>query len=97
MAMHAVDDASGLHTVIRGGWDLERSKQLFGEEVVRVHRRNYKIRFTHGDLGVQNILVRNDATVARSLTGSVPVGILSIGNTRWRITMLCCCRSFMTC
>jgi hypothetical protein len=31
------DDASGLHTLVRGGWDLERSKQLFGEQVVRVH------------------------------------------------------------
>jgi hypothetical protein len=58
------DDASGLHTLIRGGWDLERSTTLFGEEVVRVHERDYKIRFTHGDLGVQNILVRKDATVA---------------------------------
>jgi len=58
------DDISAFHSLIRGNCDFERSQQIFGEDVVRVHQRPYKIRFTHGDLGVQNILVRDDATVA---------------------------------
>lgn len=58
------DNISAFHKLIRGNWDFEKSTQLFGEDVVRVHQRDYRINFTHSDLGVQNILVRDDATVA---------------------------------
>jgi len=59
------DDIPAFHNFIRGNMDFENTLQGFGEEVVQVHQRDdYAIRFTHGDLGVQNILVRKDATVA---------------------------------
>jgi hypothetical protein len=58
------DDAAGFHKLIRGNTDLEPSRQVFGEDVVQCHQRDYRIRFTHGDFGVSNILVRYDATVA---------------------------------
>jgi len=58
------DDIPAFHKLVRGNWDFEEATQLFGEEAVQIHQRPYNIRFTHGDLGVQNILVRDDATVA---------------------------------
>lgn len=58
------DDIPAFHKLIRGNWDFEKSQQIFGEDVVQVHQREYKIRYTHGDLGAQNILVRDDGTVA---------------------------------
>lgn len=53
------DDIAGFHRCLRGGVEQDAAQEIFGEKVVDIHNRPYDIRFTHGDLGVQNILVRN--------------------------------------
>ena len=58
------EDIAAFHRFVRGNVDLEGCKDVFDEAVARTHQRPYGIRFTHGDLGVQNVLVRDDATVA---------------------------------
>lgn len=58
------DDTAAFHECIRGGILQDYVKEAFGEKVMQVHQRQYKICFTHGDLGVQNILVRDAKVVA---------------------------------
>lgn len=58
------EDIAAFHRFVRGNVDLEGCKDVFDEAVARTHQRPYGIRFTHGDLEVQNVLVRDDATVA---------------------------------
>ncbi|KJX95254.1 Protein kinase-like domain like protein [Zymoseptoria brevis] len=58
------DDSLAFHQCVRGGVPEEHAQKFFGDEVMRVHRREYNIRFTHGDLSAQNILVRGGKVVA---------------------------------
>lgn len=58
------DDITQFHRCLRGGVELDNTREIFGEKVADVHNRPYGIRFTHGDLGVQNILVRDSKVVA---------------------------------
>ncbi|SMQ51333.1 unnamed protein product [Zymoseptoria tritici ST99CH_1A5] len=50
------------HTCVRGGMRL--TEETFGPLVVDVHSRHYGTRFTHGDLSIENILVRDGKIVA---------------------------------
>lgn len=43
---------------------LGMAENAFGPKVMQVHSREYECRFTHGDLGAQNILIRNGKFVA---------------------------------
>jgi hypothetical protein len=58
------DDIAAFHKCVRGGVPDEHMAKIFGDEVAEVHQRDYKIRFTHGDLSAQNILVRDAKVVA---------------------------------
>ncbi|KAK4574083.1 hypothetical protein LTR86_001844 [Recurvomyces mirabilis] len=58
------DDLAAFHECVRGGIAPEHVEDTFGAKVARVHQRKYKVCFTHGDLGVQNILVRDAKVVA---------------------------------
>jgi len=58
------DDIAGFHRCLRGGVDLNATPEIFGDKVADVHARPYGIRFKHGDLGVQNILIRHGHIVA---------------------------------
>lgn len=58
------DDSAAFHQCLRGGVPIERCSSTFGSEVGIVHERSYGIRFTHGDLGVQNILIKNGRIAA---------------------------------
>lgn len=58
------DDIAEFHRCLRGGVEPDAVQEIFGERVADIHGRPYGIRFTHGDLGVQNILVRNGRIVA---------------------------------
>lgn len=58
------DDIAAFHDCVRAGIALEYVQGSFGAKVLQVHQRQYKICFTHGDLGVQNILVRDAKVVA---------------------------------
>lgn len=49
---------------MRGGVDSDGELEIFGEQVANIHRRPYAVRFTHGDLGQQNVLVRGSNVVA---------------------------------
>lgn len=49
---------------LRSDLPLEDVRASFGDEVFDVHQRNYKLKFTHGNLGVSNILVRDAKVVA---------------------------------
>lgn len=54
------DDCEAFHDCVRCGL----KPQALGEEVTRVHERQYQVKFTHGDLGVQNILIRDGKVAA---------------------------------
>jgi serine/threonine protein kinase len=58
------DDVAGFHRCLRGGVETDGVHEIFGEKVANVHSRPYAVRFTHGDLGPQNILVRGSKVVA---------------------------------
>lgn len=58
------DDVAGFHCCLLGGVEANGVREIFGEEVADIHDRPYSTRFTHGDLGVQNILVRDGKIVA---------------------------------
>ncbi|CZT18479.1 uncharacterized protein RCC_04324 [Ramularia collo-cygni] len=58
------ENVSAFHCCLRGGVEPDAAQEIFGEKVADVHRRPYGIRFTHGDLGVQNILIRDGQIVA---------------------------------
>lgn len=58
------EDVADFHRCLRGGVESDAVREIFGEKVADVHNRPYAIRFTHGDLGVQNILVRDGKVVA---------------------------------
>lgn len=49
---------------MRGGVEADGVHEIFGEKVANIHNRSYDVRFTHGDLGPQNILVRGSEVVA---------------------------------
>ncbi|KXT05649.1 hypothetical protein AC578_5629 [Pseudocercospora eumusae] len=57
-------DSDEFHQAIRGGVPSDNVKDIFGEQVASTHARKYETKFTHGDLGVQNILVRDGKVVA---------------------------------
>lgn len=58
------DDVAGFHCCVRNGVKPENIKEIFGENVADIHNRSYTICFTHGDLGPQNILVRDSKVAA---------------------------------
>lgn len=58
------ENSRDFHQVVRFGFTIEQAGKVFGEQVAKVHDREYQTRFTHGDLGVQNILMRDGAIVA---------------------------------
>lgn len=58
------DTPDAFHACLRGGISLEGAKETFGKLVSQCHARKYSTRFTHGDLAVQNILVRGGTIVA---------------------------------
>lgn len=58
------DDIESFHKCLRGGMPLEKAKETFGELVTECHDRSYAIKFTHGDLGMQNILIQNGKIAA---------------------------------
>lgn len=59
------DDVAAFHRCLRGGVEPDGTQEIFGEKVAGIHSRDhYSIRFTHGDLGVQNILIRDGKIVA---------------------------------
>lgn len=58
------EDFAGFHRCLRGGVEIYSAHEIFGEKVADVHSRPYAVRFTHGDLGPQNILVRGTKVVA---------------------------------
>ena len=57
-------DSTAFHECVRGGMSLEEASKSFSDTVIRVHERKYDVKFTHGDLGAQNILVREGRVVA---------------------------------
>ncbi|EME38212.1 hypothetical protein DOTSEDRAFT_75704 [Dothistroma septosporum NZE10] len=58
------DHSAAFHECLRGGLTLEGNDSTFGDAVSRVHNRSYIVKFTHGDLAAQNILVRGGKVVA---------------------------------
>jgi hypothetical protein len=62
------DDSPAFHQCVRDGMPLDAARDTSGEKVTRVHEHNYEARFTHGDLGVQNILIR-DGKIAAIIDG----------------------------
>nr|POE94578.1 hypothetical protein CFP56_16817 [Quercus suber] len=58
------DEVAGFHCCLRGGVQQDSMSEIFGRKVADIHTRSYKICFTHGDLGVQNILIRDAKIVA---------------------------------
>jgi hypothetical protein len=58
------ENSAAFHECVRGGIAQEHAQKIFGSEVLQVHQRNHKVCFTHGDLSVQNILVRDAKVVA---------------------------------
>nr|OQO26402.1 hypothetical protein B0A51_05588 [Rachicladosporium sp. CCFEE 5018] len=58
------DDVSAFHRCLTGGVDDASVAKVFGEAVADIHARDYETRFTHGDLGVQNILIRSGKVVS---------------------------------
>lgn len=51
------------HSIVRGHLVME-DVPILGDEVVKVHTGQYKIRFTHADLAGRNIMVMNGRVVA---------------------------------
>lgn len=47
------DDIAAFYDCLRGDIALEYVQGSFGSKVLQVHQRQYKICFTHGDLGVK--------------------------------------------
>nr|POE92412.1 hypothetical protein CFP56_69659 [Quercus suber] len=58
------ENSSSFHECLRGGIDMETGKKSFNEHVIEIHAREYKSRFTHGDLTAFNILVRDGKVAA---------------------------------
>ena len=58
------DDIAGFHRCVRGGVEPDGVRGIFGEKVADMNDRSWAVRFTHGDLGVQNILMRDGKVVA---------------------------------
>jgi hypothetical protein len=58
------DDVADFHRCLRGGAEMDVAREIFGDKVADMHARKHGIRFTHGDLGVQNILIRDGQVVA---------------------------------
>ncbi|KAI7383821.1 hypothetical protein KC336_g18299 [Hortaea werneckii] len=52
------EDVASFHELIRGGMPIEASRDTFTDKVVDIHQRDYKVRFTHGDLNSLNVLIR---------------------------------------
>ncbi|KAI9742592.1 MAG: hypothetical protein M1818_003733 [Claussenomyces sp. TS43310] len=52
------------HLFLRGGIPLDNSTQIFGEVVTRSHMRRYKSHFSHADLSLQNILIKDGKVAA---------------------------------
>nr|POF08136.1 hypothetical protein CFP56_62716 [Quercus suber] len=57
-------DSHAFHQCLRAGTSDEAGRAMFGDEVLRIHARTYQACFTHGDLGAQNILVRDGRVAA---------------------------------
>ena len=58
------EDVDGFHECLRGGLPLETAHDTLGEAVAKCHNRQYATRFTHGDLSMLNILVRDGRIAA---------------------------------
>ena len=52
------------HSFLRGYVLLENCTQVFGESVTRCHNRRYRTCFSHGDICLRNIIVRDGKIVA---------------------------------
>lgn len=52
------------HACLRGGMPMKAVAETFGESVVQCHTRKHATRFTHSDLAVQNIMVRDGSIVS---------------------------------
>lgn len=58
------EERAAFHKGVRGGIESESGERFLAQQVMRVHERKYDIKFTHGDLGVQSILIRNGRVAA---------------------------------
>jgi hypothetical protein len=58
------DNVASFHRCLRGGVESDSTCEVFGAKIDSVHSRSYSIRFTHRDLGVPNILIRDGKVVA---------------------------------
>lgn len=58
------DEVASFHRCLRGGVESDGVHEIFGEKVANIHNRQYTVRFTLGDLGPQNTLVRGSNVVA---------------------------------
>ncbi|KAK6433889.1 hypothetical protein LTR95_009933 [Oleoguttula sp. CCFEE 5521] len=59
------DDVHAFHRCLSGNTtNLDAVTETYGDAVFNVHSRSYEIYFTHGDLGVQNILIRDGKVAA---------------------------------
>lgn len=57
-------DVAAFHMCVRAGMSLEGARSSFGDKVARIHERSYDVKFTHGDLAPQNILIRDGRVAA---------------------------------
>jgi hypothetical protein len=81
---------------VRGGVESDGVLEIFGEKVANIHNRPYTVRFTHGDLGLQNVLVRGGKVVA-IIDWECSDGILNTGNIQKHTTIAFFCQNSMRC
>ncbi|OQO00254.1 hypothetical protein B0A48_14041 [Cryoendolithus antarcticus] len=59
------DDVTAFHRCLTGiTTNPDAVTEAYGDAVFNVHARSYNVRFTHGDLGAQNILIRDSKVAA---------------------------------
>ena len=55
---------ASFHSLLRGHCPLDQTTATFGMPVTRCHSKTYATKFTHGDLALRNIIVRDGRVAA---------------------------------